>query len=66
MSNALKFYIDGAWVDPAVLKTLPVINPATEQPFAEIAMGTAGGCWRSGSTTLTSLSPASSSTAPTV
>ena len=41
MSNALKFYIDGAWVDPAVLKTLPVINPATEQPFAEIAMGTA-------------------------
>ena len=25
MSNALKFYIDGAWVDPAVLKTLPVV-----------------------------------------
>ena len=24
MSNALKFYIDGAWVDPAVLLYLPV------------------------------------------
>ena len=28
MVNRLKFYIDGAWVDPAVAKTVPVINPA--------------------------------------
>jgi aldehyde dehydrogenase (NAD+) len=39
MSNFLKFYIDGAWVDPIALGTLPVIDPATEQPFAEIAAG---------------------------
>jgi aldehyde dehydrogenase (NAD+) len=39
MSNALKFYIDGAWVDPVALKTLDVINPATEEPFARIAVG---------------------------
>jgi aldehyde dehydrogenase (NAD+) len=41
MSNTLKFYIDGAWVDPLVPATLDVINPATEEPFAKISMGTA-------------------------
>ncbi len=41
MTNAHKFYIDGAWVDPAHLTTLDVINPATELPFATIAMGSA-------------------------
>jgi aldehyde dehydrogenase (NAD+) len=41
MSNALKFYIDGAWVDPATPKTLDVINPATEEPFAKISVGSA-------------------------
>jgi aldehyde dehydrogenase (NAD+) len=40
-SNALKFYIDGAWVDPAGPATLDVINPATEAPFLTIAMGNA-------------------------
>jgi aldehyde dehydrogenase (NAD+) len=40
MSNLLKFYIDGAWVDPVAGGTLPVIDPATETPFAEIAAGT--------------------------
>jgi aldehyde dehydrogenase (NAD+) len=40
MSNLLKFYIDGAWVDPVVPGSLPVIDPATETPFAEIAAGT--------------------------
>src|ERR1700687_4103771 len=39
MSNALKFYIDGAWVDPATPKTLDVIDPATEEPFAKISVG---------------------------
>lgn len=39
MNNALKFYIDGAWVEPLSTNTLDVIDPATEQPFARIAMG---------------------------
>ncbi|WP_460123828.1 aldehyde dehydrogenase family protein [Pseudomonas sp. S2_C03] len=39
MKNALKFYIDGRWVEPHGSERLPVINPATEQPFGEIAMG---------------------------
>jgi aldehyde dehydrogenase (NAD+) len=38
-ANALKFYIDGAWVDPAGSATLEVINPATQAPFMTIAMG---------------------------
>ena len=39
MSNNLKFYIDGAWVDPVVPNRIPVINPATEQVFTEISGG---------------------------
>lgn len=39
MKEYLKFYIDGAWVDPVNPKTLDVINPATEEPFATISMG---------------------------
>lgn len=42
MREAKKFFIDGAWVDPAPGgRTLEVINPATEQPMGEIALGTA-------------------------
>lgn len=41
MSNALKFYIDGAWVDPVVPATLPVIDPSTEEAFTEISLGSA-------------------------
>ncbi len=37
----LTFYIDGAWVDPVELKTLDVINPATEKPIGRIALGAA-------------------------
>jgi aldehyde dehydrogenase (NAD+) len=37
--NALKFFIDGAWVNPIDLKTRDVINPATEQVIGQIAMG---------------------------
>jgi aldehyde dehydrogenase (NAD+) len=36
-----KFYIDGAWVDPAVSSALAVVNPATEQAFATISLGSA-------------------------
>ena len=39
MSHNLQFYIDGAWVDPIVPKTLDVIDPSTEQPFAKISVG---------------------------
>ena len=42
MREALKFYIDGQWVDPVEgVKPLDVINPATEQSFGRIAIGTA-------------------------
>ena len=41
MQEYLKFYIDGEWVDPVTPKTLDVINPATEEPFAKISMGSA-------------------------
>ncbi|MCM2290959.1 aldehyde dehydrogenase family protein [Allorhizobium sp. BGMRC 0089] len=39
MSNHLKFFIDGAWVDPVHPATLEVIDPATEEAFTEIAVG---------------------------
>ena len=39
MVNRLKFYIDGAWVDPAAMKTVPVVNPATEETLYEVAVG---------------------------
>ena len=42
MEDCLKFYINGEWVDPSSSETLDVINPATEEPIAKIAMGTAG------------------------
>jgi aldehyde dehydrogenase (NAD+) len=37
--EALKFYIDGAWVDPAAPSTLGIVNPATEETFAQISLG---------------------------
>ena len=39
MSHHLKFFIDGAWVDPAVPATLDVINPATEEAYTRISLG---------------------------
>jgi aldehyde dehydrogenase (NAD+) len=41
MREHLKFYIDGQWVAPVDLKTLDVINPATEQVSGKIALGSA-------------------------
>jgi aldehyde dehydrogenase (NAD+) len=35
----LKFYIDGAWADPATPSTLGIVNPATEETFAKISLG---------------------------
>src|SRR5512138_43933 len=39
MVNRMQFYIDGAWVDPAVKKSAPVVNPATEEAMYEVALG---------------------------
>ena len=39
MINRMQFYIDGAWVDPAVKKSTPVVNPATEEAMYEVALG---------------------------
>lgn len=39
MKHALEFYINGAWVEPAQSKRLPVIDPSNEEPFGEIALG---------------------------
>ena len=39
MQEHLKFYINGEWVDPVKSNPLEVINPATEEPFATISMG---------------------------
>jgi len=41
MTNNLKFYIDGAWVDPATPRPFDVVNPATEEPVAQISLGSA-------------------------
>ncbi|MBP0114386.1 aldehyde dehydrogenase family protein [Bradyrhizobium vignae] len=39
MDNRMQFYIDGAWVDPAVTKTTRTINPATAEEMYEVALG---------------------------
>ncbi len=39
MKNTGQFYIDGSWVSPMGADTLDVINPATEESVATIAMG---------------------------
>jgi aldehyde dehydrogenase (NAD+) len=41
MREYLKFYISGDWVEPAQLKTLEVINPATEAVCGHISVGSA-------------------------
>ena len=39
MRELMKFYINGAWVDPVSPRPHDVINPATEEPFARISLG---------------------------
>ena len=41
MEHCRQFYIDGAWVDPAGVDELPVINPATEEAITRISLGSA-------------------------
>jgi aldehyde dehydrogenase (NAD+) len=39
--NALKFYVDGRWTDPALPNTRDIVNPATEQVIGQISLGSA-------------------------
>jgi aldehyde dehydrogenase (NAD+) len=39
MKDYLKFYIDGEWVDPVQPRTLDIEDPATEEMFARISIG---------------------------
>ncbi|MGV1793021.1 aldehyde dehydrogenase family protein [Rhizobium lusitanum] len=41
MTNHLKFFIDGAWVDPVTPNAIDVINPATEEAYTAISGGSA-------------------------
>ncbi|WP_022683526.1 aldehyde dehydrogenase family protein [Sphingobium bisphenolivorans] len=41
MREYRKFYIDGEWVDPLSATDFTVVNPATEEAFATIALGSA-------------------------
>ncbi len=41
MKHARQFYIEGRWVEPTDSSALDVIDPATQKPFATIAMGCA-------------------------
>ena len=41
MKDYLQFYINGEWVDPVEPRTLEVENPATEENFARISLGSA-------------------------
>ena len=41
MSDYLKFYINGEWVEPATPATIDVINPATEKAYTQISAGSA-------------------------
>lgn len=36
-----KFYIDGAWVNPASSATMPIMNPATNSQIGTVSMGNA-------------------------
>lgn len=39
MTHNLQFFIDGTWVKPDTDRTLDVINPATEEAYTRIALG---------------------------
>ena len=39
VENASRFYIDGDWVEPSTDSMIDVINPATEEPIASVALG---------------------------
>ncbi|MDH6169992.1 aldehyde dehydrogenase (NAD+) [Variovorax boronicumulans] len=42
MKDCLRFYIDGSWVDPISGRTMPRVNPASEEVVGRVAIGSAG------------------------
>jgi len=38
----MQFYIDGAWVDPVIPHPFDVIDPATEEAYTQISLGSKG------------------------
>ena len=40
-THAHQFFIDGAWVAPQSKRTIPVVDPSTEQPLGDVALGSA-------------------------
>jgi len=41
MRHLQQFYIDGEWVDPIGDRRLAVIDPSTQEPIGEVALGDA-------------------------
>jgi len=41
LENLRHFYVNGAWVAPLSAATMPVVNPATENQIATVALGNA-------------------------
>ena len=41
MLEKLQFYIDGQWVDPVEPRSMDVVNPATEEVYGQISIGSA-------------------------
>jgi aldehyde dehydrogenase (NAD+) len=41
MLEKLQFYINGQWVDPVEARTMDVVNPATEEVYGRISIGSA-------------------------
>lgn len=39
MKKYLRHYIDGRWVDSAEPRLLDVMNPATDEAIAQVALG---------------------------
>jgi len=39
MAHEMQFYIDGEWVDPIIPHPFDVIDPATEEAYAQISLG---------------------------
>ena len=41
MLEKLQFFVDGRWVDPVEPRTMDVVNPATEEVYGRISIGSA-------------------------
>jgi len=41
MLEKLQFYIDGQWVDPIEPRSMDIVNPATEEVYGQISIGSA-------------------------